>query len=97
MLMGALVVLGSIATVALLAFAGFLSGPFGSEPDLRPLLLAVVLGVAAMIAGLAFTKGRPEARVPVAVFAIVSLVAFPVGTAVGGYVLWTLVMMGRSG
>jgi hypothetical protein len=52
--------------------------------------LALALAVAFAIVGILLFRGAPHARTPAIILAAVSLLSFPVGTAVGAYALWAL-------
>ena len=54
-------------------------------------LLMVALGVPGLLAGYGLLKRRSWARVLAIVVGIISLVNFPIGTAIGIYTLWVLV------
>jgi hypothetical protein len=76
------------------------SGPVRVGSDLAASLTAVTLGVLAAIAllwgvlhlwlGAALRRYRPWARLLSLGLAVINLVLFPFGTALGGYALWVL-------
>jgi hypothetical protein len=53
-------------------------------------LVAIVWGVAHVAVAIPLRRLRPSARVLALTLAAVDIVLLPYGTAVGGYVLWTL-------
>src|SRR5689334_22149460 len=53
-------------------------------------LLLAILALPGMLAGYGLLKGRPWGRVLAIVVAILGLINFPVGTAIGIYALWVL-------
>ena len=76
-----------------------MDGPFGpglSGPEWMTALLPVIAVVTAAMAVLAFVAAfglltrRPWGRVLAIIAAILSLLKFPVGTALGIYTLWVL-------
>ncbi|GEM_PF-1182283 len=56
------------------------------------LVVALVLAVVRIIAGFAVQKRRTWARTVLIVLAVLSLLSFPFGTAVGCYTLWVLML-----
>jgi hypothetical protein len=56
--------------------------------------LALALAVAFALVGILLFRGAPHARTPAIILAVVSLLSFPVGTAVGAYALWALLRRG---
>ena len=76
------------------------SGPVRVGSDLAASLTAVTLGVLAALAllwgvlhlwlGAALRRYRPWARLLSLGLAVINLVLFPFGTALGGYALWVL-------
>lgn len=88
-------VLFVVAMVALVmggvaAFAGFephlvaIAATFGGVVAVAFLLV----GIAQIVAGILCFRGSNAARVVLVVFSLLSLVNFPIGTAIGGYSLW---------
>jgi hypothetical protein len=53
-------------------------------------LLLTVLALPGMIAGYGLLKRRPWGRILATVVAILGLINFPIGTAIGIYVIWVL-------
>jgi hypothetical protein len=53
-------------------------------------LLMAALGLPGLLAGYGLLKRRPWARVLAMVVGILSLINFPIGTAIGIYTLWAL-------
>ncbi|RYD47808.1 MAG: hypothetical protein EOP83_27455 [Verrucomicrobiaceae bacterium] len=50
----------------------------------------VVIGAAQLFAGWGLRKLRPWAKIPAAILAGISLLSIPVGTVIGGYILYLL-------
>jgi hypothetical protein len=55
-------------------------------------LIAVLVAMPAFVGGIRLLKRKPWARVLVSVLSIPVLFKFPVGTALGAYSLWALVL-----
>jgi hypothetical protein len=100
---GAIFALVGVAGLALAAGAFAIartSGPVRVGSDLAASLTALTLGVVAAIAlawgllhlwlGAALRRYRPWARVIALGLAVINLVLFPFGTALGTYALWVL-------
>jgi hypothetical protein len=100
---GAIFTIVGLAGLALTAGAIAIardSGPVRVGSDLAASLTAVTLGVVAAIAllwgvlhlwlGAALRRYRPWARLLSLGLAVINLVLFPFGTALGGYALWVL-------
>ena len=100
---GAIFTIVGLAGLALTAGAIAIardSGPVRVGSDLAASLTAVTLGVLAAIAllwgllhlwlGAALRRYRPWARLLSLGLAVINLVLFPFGTALGGYALWVL-------
>jgi len=89
---GALMLIVAIVMIAGLAFGVFIN--LFHTSDLPLLVLSVGSFCAATIlviaAGKAVKVRRPWARMAIIVLSILSLIFFPIGTAVGGYSLWIL-------
>jgi hypothetical protein len=93
-LLGAVGVVG-IATALLLPAMS--DGQIPSLPSLIPLvgLLALVVGL--FFVGNAVMRHEPWARVVGIIYGAIALLGFPLGTLVGGYVLWQLVFKWGEG
>ncbi len=100
---GAIFTIVGLAGLALTAGAIAIardSGPVRVGSDLAASLTAVTLGVLAVIAllwgvlhlwlGAALRRYQPWARLLSLGLAVINLVLFPFGTALGGYALWVL-------
>ena len=100
---GAIFTIVGLAGLALTAGAIAIardSGPVRVGSDLAASLTAVTLGVLAALAllwgvlhlwlGAALRRYRPWARLLSLGLAVINLVLFPFGTALGGYALWVL-------
>jgi hypothetical protein len=85
---GGLAALGGFVSAALLADSRFLA-------ELAPVafllgLVGLAIGVGAVAAGIRFTRGRQGLRWIVWCVAVLSLLGFPIGTALGIYMIWVL-------
>lgn len=100
---GAIFTIVGLAGLALTAGAIAIardSGPVRVGSDLAASLTAVTLGMLAVIAllwgvlhlwlGAALRRYQPWARLLSLGLAVINLVLFPFGTALGGYALWVL-------
>jgi hypothetical protein len=98
MAMAGLVLLVAKGAVEVLQAFGFLSAndPFDRELASRFLFLSAAFALAAGVTGWAFWAGSRGARLPLGLVAVLFLPLFPVGTAVGAYVLWTLARTARE-
>jgi hypothetical protein len=97
-------VLGLLAAAAILAFTlgpgllGFFVGESWEALLALSLIggagafLAVLVSLPATIVGIGLLKHKRWARYLVSILAIPMLFEFPVGTALGGYSLWALVL-----
>jgi hypothetical protein len=63
-----------------------------------PVLVTITVAMAALalFAGFSLLNRKPWARILTIVLAILSLVKFPVGTALGIYTLWVLAPMSSA-
>ena len=100
-----LALLAAAGYVALLVLATVLMGEDPLDGSVTGLggplagfgvVAAVTYAAVAGASGVAYMRGSDRARVPLTVAALLALLFFPVGTALGGYVLWTLATTGRS-
>jgi hypothetical protein len=100
---GAIFAIVGLAGLALMAGALAIardSGPVQVGPDLAASVTAFTLGSLAVLAliwgvlhlwlGVALRRYRPWARLLALGFAVINLVLFPFGTALGIYALWVL-------
>lgn len=62
-----------------------------------PLLIILALFVLRIISGIRLMKGAPWARIVIIVFAVLGLLNFPIGTALGIYTLWVLLFRENAG
>lgn len=96
------IVYGVFVLLSALAVGGLL-GAFGAsvrDAALTPDLVAVgigtlagalgVLGVTSMAGGLGLLKHRPWGRIVVLIVAVLTILGFPVGTAMAAYAIWVL-------
>ena len=103
LLWGAIFAVVGLAGLALMAGALAIahdSGPVQVGSDLAASVTAFTLGALAVLAliwgvlhlwlGLALRRYRPWARLLALGFAVINLVLFPFGTALGIYALWVL-------
>ena len=100
---GAIFAIVGLAGLALMAGALAIAqnaGPVRVGSDLAASLTAFTLGALAVLAllwgvlhlwlGMALRRYRPWARLLALGFAVINLVLFPFGTALGAYALWIL-------
>jgi hypothetical protein len=94
-ILGALTLLGALCAVVSIGGGGLISG----DPDaiLATSITATVVGLflvlsgaVNLIAGLGLLKYKGWARILALILAILNLLAFPIGTALGIYTLWVL-------
>ena len=64
---------------------------------LLPLLLILSIFILRIVSGAHLMKGAPWARIVIIIFAILGIMAFPLGTALGIYTLWTLLFRENAG
>lgn len=93
---GAITLLGALLALILLAVIA-LSGELPSDQGLANVLTGIAGGVVSAAVGALFLKIaqdlwrlRPWARTAAIVLAAIILLAFPVGTLIGGFALWYL-------
>lgn len=79
---------GGAGLVAGLASMG--SGPAVAPAELAIFVVLVLLGGGQLAAGVAMRRLHPRSRVPGSLLAGVTLLNFPVGTLIGGYILYLL-------
>jgi hypothetical protein len=94
-ILGALTLLGALCAVVSIAGGGLISGD--QDALLATGITATVLGLflilsgaVNLIAGVGLLKFKPWARILALILAILNLLAFPIGTALGIYTLWVL-------
>ena len=100
---GAIFAIVGLAGLALMAGALAIAqnaGPVRVGSDLAASITAFTLGALAVLAllwgvlhlwlGMALRRYQPRARVLALGFAVINLVVFPFGTALGAYALWVL-------
>lgn len=100
---GAIFALVGLASLALMAGALAIArshGPVAAASDLAAGLTALTLGIVAVLAlmwgvlhlwlGASLRQYRAWARLAALGLAVINLVLFPFGTALGGYALWVL-------
>lgn len=94
---GLLYLLGAVGvTLSLVGMFGAFA--FGSSrgsssvggPEMLMMGLFVLIGVTQFFAGWGLRKLRPWAKVPAAILAGVSMINIPIGTLIGGYILYLL-------
>ena len=104
--MGAFTVAASLAGFAFATFATSLFAPMSEVPMLGGVLVTmfglmflagVVTGVLGIVGGADLRARRGRGRVLVMIFAVLSLISVPVGTAYGVYALWVLTRPGVEG
>jgi hypothetical protein len=92
----ALMLLGALLAFAIIAMV---RGLVGEDPTALQVLeivgtvipvMFLVFAVPGILAGIGLLTGKPWARILAIVMAALALTNVPVGTAIGGYVLWVL-------
>jgi hypothetical protein len=64
---------------------------------LLPLLIFLAISILRIAGGSYLMKGTPWARIVIIIFAILSILSFPIGTALGIYTLWALLFREDAG
>jgi hypothetical protein len=91
--------LGVLVSAGVLLFAPMFYGAPLWRPADEAIVLAVVLfvsavffviGIPTLVAGIGLLKHRSWARILAIILAVLALIMFPIGTAVGLYTLWVL-------
>jgi hypothetical protein len=68
----------------------FATGPIVGMMGSALALIAMVLAIPKLVAGIGMLKMRPWARMLALVMATLGLIDFPIGTGVGAYTYWVL-------
>ena len=94
-ILGALTLLGALCAVAGIAGGGLISGD--QDAILATGITAagvggvlILSGALNLLAGIGLLKFKSWARILAIIFAILNLLAFPIGTALGIYTLWVM-------
>jgi hypothetical protein len=94
-LSNSIVLLIGLTALLFLTGLGVVSGDFDSVPVLgfiggMSFVFLAALALPGMLAGYGLLKRTPWARVLALVVAILSLINFPIGTAIGIYTFWVM-------
>ena len=94
-ILGAFTLIGALCAVTSIAGGGLISGD--QDAILATSITATVIGgylilsgAVNLIAGIGLLKFKSWARILALILAILNLLAFPIGTALGIYTLWVL-------
>ncbi|RYD61897.1 MAG: hypothetical protein EOP83_15950 [Verrucomicrobiaceae bacterium] len=85
-LLGGVLLLGSFAFVSIETIA---AGSLAESPAMS-LLFQIAFGILQLIAGISLRQLQGWSRIPAAIVAAVSMVAVPIGTIIGIYILYLL-------
>ena len=91
------IVFGCLGGLIGLAFFFLLNYYVVALLALLTLLLILSIFILRIVAAVKLMKGAPWARIVIIIFAILGILAFPIGTAVSIYTLWALLFREEAG